>query len=59
MKEKMQVPRAEGENDDLDGWRRDHRRYFERNLGFDSEVMLVCERFKVVHDFSSQLVFKE
>ena len=45
---------AEGENDDLEGWRRDHQRYFERNGGFNSEMMLVCERFKLVHDFGSQ-----
>lgn len=44
---------AEGENDGLDGWRRDHRRYFERTGGFDREMMLVCERFKLIHDFGS------
>lgn len=45
---------AEGENDDLEGWRRDHQAYFERNGGFDSEMMLVCERFKLVHDYESE-----
>ena len=45
---------AEGENDDLEGWRRDHQQYFERNGGFDSEMMLVCERFKLVYDYGSQ-----
>jgi len=45
---------AEGENDDLDGWRSDHQQYFERNGGFDNEMMLVCERFKLVHDYGSQ-----
>ena len=45
---------AEGENDDLEGWRHDHRKYFERNGGFDSEMILVCERFKLVHDCRSQ-----
>ncbi len=45
---------AEGENDDLEGWQRDHRQYFERHGGFDSEMMLMCERFKLVHDFGSQ-----
>jgi uncharacterized protein YhfF len=45
---------AEGENETLDGWRRDHRRYFERNGGFDPEMMLVCERFKLVHDFAAE-----
>mmetsp|Transcript_20073 Transcript_20073/g.62096 ORF Transcript_20073/g.62096 Transcript_20073/m.62096 type:complete len:146 (-) Transcript_20073:90-527(-) len=42
----------EGENDDLEGWRHDHRRYFERSsAGFDSDMRLVCERFKVVEAF--------
>ena len=45
---------AEGENDDLEGWRRDHQQYFERNGGFDSEIMLVCERFKLVYDLASE-----
>ena len=45
---------AEGENDDLEGWRRDHQAYFERNGGFDNEMVLVCERFRLIHDFRSQ-----
>ena len=45
---------AEGENDDLEGWRRDHQEYFERNGCFDREMMLVCERFRLVHDYESQ-----
>ncbi len=44
---------AEGENDDLQGWRNDHQRYFERNGGFDYEMILVCERFKLVQDLGS------
>lgn len=44
---------AEGENDDLEGWRSDHQRYFERNGGFDHEMMLVCERFRLVHDYAT------
>ncbi len=44
---------AEGENDDLEGWRRDHQQYFERNGGFDREMILVCERFKLVRDFEA------
>ncbi len=40
---------AEGENDDLQGWRRDHRVFFERNGGFDDQMMLVCERFSLVY----------
>ena len=41
---------AEGENDSLEGWRADHKGYFERNGGFDPEMMLVCERFRLVED---------
>ncbi len=43
---------AEGENDSLDGWRADHRRYFERNGGWDVEMELVCERFRLVEDLA-------
>mgnify|MGYP000542491651 CR=1 FL=1 len=42
---------AEGEDDDLEGWRRGHQGYFERNGGFDPEMSLVCERFEVVEMF--------
>ena len=41
---------AEGESDSLDGWQTDHRRYFERNGGWDPEMQLVCERFRLVED---------
>ena len=41
---------AEGENETLDGWREDHRHYFERNGGFDPEMELLCERFRLVED---------
>lgn len=47
---------AEGENDDLEGWRHDHQGFFERNGGFDHEMLLVCQRFKLVHDFRSHEV---
>lgn len=43
---------AEGENDTLQGWRDDHAEYYERNGGFDPEMMLICERFRVVEFFS-------
>ena len=48
-----QVPadfaRDEGEGDrSLENWRDNHRRYFERNGGFSPDMMLVCERFKVI-----------
>ncbi|MEX0347436.1 MAG: ASCH domain-containing protein [Rhizobiaceae bacterium] len=44
---------AEGENDSLDGWRDDHRQYFERNGGWTSEMKLVCERFRLVEDLQA------
>lgn len=43
---------AEGESDSLAGWRDDHRCYFTRNGGFDPEMVLVCERFRLVEDFA-------
>ena len=39
---------AEGENNDLEGWQRDHQEYFERSGGFDPEMLLMCERTVVV-----------
>ena len=45
---------AEGENETLEGWREDHRRYFERNGGFDPEMELVCERFHMVEDLAEE-----
>ena len=41
---------AEGENNSLDGWRRDHTDYFRRNGGFAPDMALVCERFRMVRD---------
>lgn len=41
----------EGENDDLEGWRKDHREYFETNGDFYPEMKLVCERFEAVEVF--------
>lgn len=43
---------AEGENETLEGWREDHRQYFERNGGFDPEMELLCERFILVEDLA-------
>lgn len=43
---------AEGENDDLVGWRRDHQAYFERNGGFSPDMMLVFEHFELVEDLA-------
>ncbi len=45
---------AEGENETLEGWREDHRRYFKRNGGFDPEMGLLCERFRLVEDLAAE-----
>ena len=44
---------AEGENDSLEGWRRDHAAYFTRNGGFDPGMMLLCKRFEMVEDLAT------
>lgn len=38
---------AEGEGD-FDDWRQGHIAYFSRNGGYDPEMLLVCERFRLV-----------
>ena len=45
--------RDEGENDTLEGWRRDHADFFARNGGFDESMWLVCERFCMLEDLAS------
>ncbi|MEP0232310.1 ASCH domain-containing protein [Roseibium sp.] len=45
---------AEGENDTLEGWQHDHQKFFERNGGFDPEMMLICERFKLIEDLKTE-----
>jgi uncharacterized protein YhfF len=45
---------AEGEDKTLGGWRDGHRRYFERNGGFDPEMELVCERFRMIEDLAGK-----
>ncbi len=47
---------AEGENDDLDGWRSGHRAFFLRNGGFDAEMMLVFEHFEMVEDLDGRAI---
>jgi uncharacterized protein YhfF len=42
---------AEGEDDSLAGWQSGHRAFFERNGGWEPDMMLVCERFRLVRDF--------
>lgn len=44
---------AEGENDDLAGWRKDHRDFFERNGGFSPEMQVIWERFDLVEDLAT------
>ncbi len=41
----------EGENETLAEWQLDHQSYFERNGGFDKNMMVVCERFILIEDF--------
>ncbi len=43
---------AEGEDEDLAGWRAGHRAYFERNGGFSPDMPLVWERFALIEDFA-------
>lgn len=45
---------AEGENDTLEGWRAGHHAYFERNGGFDPEMMLLFEHFELVEDLADR-----
>ena len=45
---------AEGENTSLDDWQESHRRYFARNGGFSPEMLLVCERFRLVEDLGAE-----
>ena len=42
---------AEGEDDTLAAWQAGHRAFFERNGGWSPEMMLVCERFRLIEDF--------
>jgi uncharacterized protein YhfF len=45
----LQFALDEGEGEEtLDDWREGHRAYFERNGGFNPEMMLWCERFRLV-----------
>lgn len=39
---------AEGENEKLHVWQFNHQEYFKRNGGFNPEMMVVCQRFKLV-----------
>ncbi|MXQ07785.1 ASCH domain-containing protein [Alphaproteobacteria bacterium GH1-50] len=43
---------AEGENETFEGWQRDHRAYFDRHGGWSPDMMLICERFRVIEDLA-------
>ena len=45
---------AEGENKTLEGWRADHKVFFERNGGFSADMELVFEHFEVVEDLEGR-----
>mgnify|MGYP000627249305 CR=1 FL=1 len=45
---------AEGENETLDGWRRDHKAYYQRLGVFSEDMPLIWERFEVVEDFGGR-----
>ncbi|WP_438992366.1 ASCH domain-containing protein [Lentibacter sp.] len=45
---------AQGEFRDLEHWRKSYEAYFRRNGGFDPEMELMCERFRVVEDFGGR-----
>lgn len=42
---------AEGEGDFSD-WRQGHIAFFTRNGGFDPDMELVCERFRLIEDYA-------
>ena len=45
--------RDEGEGTrTLEEWRAGHRAYFERNGGWSADMMLLCERFRLVEDLT-------
>lgn len=41
---------AEGEDENLEGWRTGHQAFFERNGGFSPEMELLWESFMLVED---------
>lgn len=43
---------AEGEDETLEGWRAGHQAFFERNGGWNPDMELVCERFRLVENFA-------
>lgn len=45
----------EGEDETLVEWQEGHKKFFERNGGFDPEMYLVCERFELVEVFENDI----
>nr|WP_207186375.1 ASCH domain-containing protein [Rhodovulum sulfidophilum] len=45
---------AEGEDDNLEGWRAGHRGYFERNGGFSPDMQIIWERFVLIEDLAPE-----
>ncbi|RAP40483.1 ASCH domain-containing protein [Rhodovulum viride] len=45
---------AEGEDDNLEGWRAGHRGYFERNGGFSPDMQIIWERFFLIEDLAPE-----
>lgn len=52
MTEEMAL--AEGEDEDLAGWKAGHERYYRRLGVFDPEMELIWERFEVVEDLGAE-----
>ena len=50
----LKIDLATGENSDLDGWRKDQKAFFERNGGFEPEMMLLFEHFELVEDLADR-----
>lgn len=45
---------AEGEDENLEGWRKGHKAFFKRNGGWHPEMMLVFEHFELVEDLKGR-----
>ncbi|ARC88508.1 ASCH domain-containing protein [Rhodovulum sp. MB263] len=45
---------AEGEDDSLEGWRKGHGSYFERNGGFSPDLQILWERFILIEDLCGE-----
>jgi len=46
--------KAEGEGENLQVWQFNHQEYLKRNGGFNPEMMLVCQRFKLVKNLQKK-----